>query len=179
MSHEEFQQFVQNSGKEILSFCRMTCCDRELGDELYQDTMLKLLEKRKQLNFQQNVKSYALSTAILLWKNKKKKYANRKRLIFMDSIDSMETEGKVDFCNNTMELPEDYILQQEKKKIIQKMVANLPEKYSVVIQLYYSADMSIPEIGNVLQIPEGTVKSRMNKAKCLLKKELEVLGYDR
>lgn len=38
------------------------------------------------------------------------------------------------------------------------------------IYLYYSADMSICEIATVLQIPEGTVKSRMNKAKHLLKK---------
>ena len=44
--------------------------------------------------------------------------------------------------------------------------------------MYYSADMSVQEIAGVLQIPEGTVKSRMNKAKHMLKKELEALGYD-
>ena len=58
-------------------------------------------------------------------------------------------------------------------------VANLPEKFRMPIHLYYSADMSIREIAEILKVPEGTVKSRMNKAKSLLKKELEALGYDR
>ena len=71
MNNYEFEQFVQDNGKDILRFCRMTCGDKDSGDELYQDTMLKLLEKTKQLDIQQNVKSYALSISILLWKNKK------------------------------------------------------------------------------------------------------------
>lgn len=75
--------------------------------------------------------------------------------------------------------PENCILQEDEKNTIQKIVANLPEKYRMPIYLYFSADMSIREIAGVLHIPEGTVKSRMNKAKHLLKKELEALGYDR
>ena len=71
MNHMEFEQFVLDNGKDILRFCRMTCGNNESGDELYQDTMLKLLEKLSRLDFRQNVKSYALSISILLWKNKK------------------------------------------------------------------------------------------------------------
>jgi len=59
MNNLEFEQFVQNNGKEILRFCRMTCGDKEYGDELYQDTMLKLLGKLQRLDSQQNVKSYS------------------------------------------------------------------------------------------------------------------------
>lgn len=179
MNNEEFEQFVRDNGKDILRFCRMTCGNQEIGDELYQDTMLKLLEKRKRLDVQQNVKSYALSISILLWKNKKKKYANRNRLMPIDSIDRMEADGNLNFANITNEQPEDYMLQEDEKSTIQQIVANLPEKYRMPIHLYYSADMAVREIAKVLQIPEGTVKSRMNKAKRLLKKELEALGYDR
>ena len=53
------------------------------------------------------------------------------------------------------------------------------EKYRIPVLLYYSSDMSVPEIAKILHIPEGTVKSRMNKARQMLKKELEALGYDR
>ena len=47
MNTNEFEQFIQDNGKDILRFCRMTCGDKESGDELYQDTMLKLLEKKE------------------------------------------------------------------------------------------------------------------------------------
>lgn len=178
MNNCEFEQFVRDNGKDILRFCRMTCGDKDAGDELYQDTMLKLLKKRQQLDIQQNVKSYALSISILLWKNKKKKYANRNRLIPMESIDCMENEGNPTIADMSAVSPESCIIQEDEKNMIQQIVANLSEKYRMPIHLYYSADLPIKEIAGVLQIPEGTVKSRMNKAKHLLKKELEALGYD-
>ena len=164
MNNSEFEQFVRENGRDILRFCRMTCGDRDSGDELYQDTMLGLLGKRKQLDTRQNVKSYALSMSILLWKNKKKKYANRNRLLPVESIDCMEKDGNLNIATMSDMSPENCIIQ---------------EKYRMPIHLYYAADLSVKEIADVLKIPEGTVKSRMNKAKHLLKKELEALGYDR
>ena len=179
MNTNEFEQFIQDNGKDILGFCRMTCGDKESGDELYQDTMLKLLEKKEHLDFRQNIKSYALSTSMLLWKNKRKKHANRKRLAPMDSIDRMEAEGDLTIKDITVNSPESYIIQTDISNTVQQIVANLPELYRIPIYLYYSANMSVQEIAQVLHIPEGTVKSRMNKARRLLKIELEVLGYDR
>ncbi len=178
MNNNEFEQFVQDNGKDILRFCRMTCGDRDSGDELYQDTMLKLLGKRQQLDIQQNVKSYALSMSILLWKNKTKKHANRNRLLPMESIGCKENDGSPAIADMTNLSPENFIIQQDEKNTVAQIVANLPEIYRMPIYLYYSADLSVKEIANVLKIPEGTVKSRMNKAKHLLKKELEALGYD-
>lgn len=179
MNTNEFEQFIQDNGKDILRFCRMTCGDKESGDELYQDTMLKLLEKKEHLDFRQNIKSYALSISMLLWKNKRKKYANRNRLVPMESIDRMEEEGNLAIKDLTVNSPENYIIQTDISNAVQRIVANLPEMYRMPIHLYYSANMPVQEIAQVLHIPEGTVKSRMNKARRLLKIELEVLGYDR
>ena len=179
MNHTEFEQFVLDSGKDILRFCRMTCGNKESGDELYQDTMLKLLEKLPRLDFRQNVKSYALSISILLWKTKKKKYANRNRLVLTDSIDRMEENGDPVIADSPEISPENVFLQEEEKCVVRGIVSRLPEKYRIPVLLYYSSDMSVPEIAKILHIPEGTVKSRMNKARQILKEELEALGYDR
>ncbi|MBO5081752.1 MAG: sigma-70 family RNA polymerase sigma factor [Lachnospiraceae bacterium] len=179
MNTNEFEQFIQDNGKDILRFCRMTCGDKESGDELYQDTMLKLLEKKEHLDFRQNIKSYALSISMLLWKNKRKKYANRKRLVPTESIDRMEEENNLTIKDLTVNSPENYMIQTDISNAVQRIVANLPEMYRMPIHLYYSANMPVQEIAQVLHIPEGTVKSRMNKARRLLKIELEVLGYDR
>ena len=71
MDKHEFEQFVTEHGKDILRFCRMNAGSTERGNELYQDTMVKLLEKQKKLDAAQNIKSYAMQTAILLWKARK------------------------------------------------------------------------------------------------------------
>ncbi len=179
MNNDEFERFVLKFGKDILRFCRMTAGDAENGDELYQDTMLKLLEKKNRLDSAQNTKSYALSTSIYLWRNKRKKYANRMRLVPIDSMEEMSEEGHevADYDNEVS--PEHIVLQQNEVDMIQGLVATLPEKYRIPIYLYYSADMQISEISEILELPEGTVKSRMRKAKKQLKEKLEAIGYDR
>ena len=179
MNNDEFEQFVLKFGKDILWFCRMTAGDAENGDELYQDTMLKLLEKRNRLDSTQNTKSYALSTSIYLWKNKKKKYANRRRLVPIDSMDEMSDEGYEVSDYEKEASPEHIVLQQSEIDMVQGLVASLPEKYRIPIYLYYSADMRIHEVSEILGLPEGTVKSRMRKAKKQLKEKLEAIGYDR
>ena len=173
MNNDEFERFVLKFGKDILRFCRMTAGDAENGDELYQDTMLKLLEKKKRLDSMQNTKSYALSTSIYLWKNKKKKYANRMRLVPIDGMDEMSDE-RYGFTDSDNEVsPERIVLKQNEIDMIQGFVKTLPEKYRIPIYLYYSADMQINEISKILGLPEGTVKSRMRKAKKQLKEKLD------
>ena len=65
MSDTEFESFVMNAGPDILRFCRIITNNKEQGDELYQDAMVLLLEKRVSLKAEQNSKSYALSVAVL------------------------------------------------------------------------------------------------------------------
>ncbi len=179
MNKDEFERFVLKFGKDILRFCRMTAGDAENGDELYQDTMLKLLEKKKRLDTMQNTKSYALSISIYLWKNKKKKYANRMRLVPIDSMDEMSDEGYEFADYDSQVSPEHIIVKQNEVDMIQGFVNTLPEKYRIPIYLYYSADMPINMISEILGLPEGTVKSRMRKAKKQIKEKLEAIGYDR
>lgn len=104
---------------------------------------------------------------------------NRKRLMPMESIEQLESEGNLNIADSTVISPESAIVQKETDDTIKQLVANLPERYRMLIHLYYSANLSVEEIAEMLHIPKGTVKSRMSKARSLLKKELEVLGYDR
>ncbi len=51
-------------------------------------------------------------------------------------------------------------------------INRLPPKIRIAVILYYSEDYSVKEISEILHIPEGTVKSRLNKGRTLLKDEL-------
>lgn len=50
---------------------------------------------------------------------------------------------------------------------------SLPEKIRLVIIMFYVEDYSIKEIKQALNIPEGTVKSRLNKGRALLREQLK------
>jgi RNA polymerase sigma-70 factor (ECF subfamily) len=62
--------------------------------------------------------------------------------------------------------------KDEEWRVIQKAVASLPLTQRVVVVMYYINDLSLQEIANVLEIPVGTVKSRLHYGRRTLKKQL-------
>lgn len=70
-------------------------------------------------------------------------------------------------------------MQEETIQEVRQLVQKLPEKYRLVVYLYYSADMKIAEIAECMHVSDNTVKTRLRKAKMLLKEKMEVIGYER
>lgn len=175
----ELEQCIAAYGTEIYSFCLHLTGVRERADELYQDTFLVAMEHIGQLHNDAgaNPKSYLLSVAIRLWKNKRRKAAWRSRIA---PEQSMDAPGG-DVLGADAELTESIeteVLQAEERRCVRRAVLSLPEKYRIVILLFYMEELSIEEISAVQNIPKGTVKSRLHQARKLLKQQLEVLLYE-
>ena len=60
----------------------------------------------------------------------------------------------------------------EDAESVRRVIKTLAEPYRLVVVLRYFEDMSVPEMAAVLGIPEGTVKSRLNAAKALIREKL-------
>lgn len=70
------------------------------------------------------------------------------------------------------------VLRAEERRQVQRAVDTLPEKYRVVVLLYYMEELPLAQIASLLHIPSGTVKSRLYQARKLLRQKLEVLLND-
>ena len=68
--------------------------------------------------------------------------------------------------------PEKDLLFSEKKRRIQKSIASLPERYRTAIILRHQEERTYEEISEILNIPIGTVKARIFRAREMLKKKL-------
>ena len=176
MEKECLAQIIAAHGPDILRFCRITAGDRAEGDELYQDTMLLLLEKQIDLDISQNVKSYAISAAVKLWKNKQRKVARRLRLIPQESLEELTQRG---IQPGETASPEEGLLQKSQAEALREMIRQLPQRYRLPLQLYYSADLPVKEIAKLMKLPESTVKTRLRRAKEQLRQKLEEMDYDR
>lgn len=175
MNETQLEQVVEACGKDILRFCRFTAGSTEAGDDLYQDTMLTLMEKLEDLDSGQNIKSYAVSVSLRLWKNRKRKSLRRLRLAPQESLEAMAEQGGQPGTEDT---PENTLLRKNQARTVRLLVKQLPEKYRLPIQLFYSAQLPIREIARILRLPENTVKSRLHRGKQIIRGELEELEYD-
>lgn len=72
-------------------------------------------------------------------------------------------------------LPEDAIVSLELSNTIQQKILKLPDKYRTVIVLKYIDELSLIEIGEILNIPVGTVKTRIHRGREALRKQLRDL----
>ncbi len=169
MNGTELEACIHAYGKDIYSFCIQMTRSREEANDLYQDTFLKLMELGEELDDERNPKSYLLSIAVHIWKNRRRKYAWRQRitgaLVPMDGQMEEPPAGEPPI--------EQQMISMEEKKMVQNAVARLPDNYRLPIILFYMEEMKISQIASILKLPQGTVKSRLHKAKKILKKELE------
>ena len=66
----------------------------------------------------------------------------------------------------------------EDKAVLGNQVLALPIKYREVLVFYYYKELSMREIAELLNVPENTVKTRLQRGRKQLKLNLERGGYD-
>lgn len=167
MTIQELEQCIRLYGKDIYSFCMHLTKEKTSADDLYQDTFLEATKKLEAIRYEDNPKSYLLSVAIRLWRNRVRKRAWRNRIV-PQNVDTEAEQAKSD-CPDMSES----VIADEEKHILWKAIDRLDDRYRIPLLLYYMEELSIAEIAGLLAIPEGTVKSRLHKARKLLEKELE------
>lgn len=176
MNEIQLEQCIEEHGKDVYAFCSQLTRNVQEAEDLYQDTFLKAVELGGRIDYGKNPKGYLISIALRIWKNRKRKYAWRKRIAGASQLE----EGAVgDRCFGQVYSPEDALLRQEVQVQVQKAVGNLDDKYRIPVYLYYGLQFSIDQIGKVMKVPQGTVKSRLHKARTLLRQELEVVLNER
>lgn len=172
MTKAELEICIQAYGKDIYSFCRYLAGSVQEAEDLYQDTFLKAMELNEKMNMDSSPKSYLLSVAVRIWKNKKRRYAWRKRIADTKVLPGEQERQK----EKEVQLsPEQQLLQEEEKEAVRSAVAGLPERLRVAVLLYYMEGLSVAQISSIAKIPQGTVKSRLYQARKALAKELEVV----
>ena len=172
MTKTELENCIWEYGKDIYSFCKSITLNLQEADDLYQDTFLKAMELISQIDYERNPKSYLLSIALRLWKNRKRKYAWRNRIA---NVFSLTDELDLDIVKAAAFSPENELLKKEEAHLVREAVGKLPEKLKIPVLLFYMEDLPVAQIAFILKIPVGTVKSRLYQARKLLEKELEVV----
>ncbi|GFI61480.1 ECF RNA polymerase sigma factor SigW [Clostridiales bacterium] len=167
MNIEELTGIINQYGKDIYNFCLKLTMSKNEADELYQEAFLSTMDK---INFQKNPKSFLMGTALRLWKNKKRKFAWRIRI-----MPNGEPDERREYCLT----PEDEYMKKEEHEIVLRAVNNLREPLRQTVLLHYCGELTMEEIAKIMRIPVGTVKSRLYKARKLLKNILEadINGY--
>jgi len=71
------------------------------------------------------------------------------------------------------EIAEDVLAAHQRDQALREAVQGLPEKHRITVVLHYVEGASVREISSILRVPAGTVKSRLNTARGMLRDALQ------
>jgi len=153
-------QYIRLHGKKLYGLCLSLCANSFDADDLYQDTWLRVLR---------NISQYDPSREFEPWLTKicVNTYRNALRRVARSPLLNFRTSEEKDAFLQSVPSPEDPDYSQ-----LYEAVDRLPEKLRLAVILFYFEEADIAAAARVLGIPEGTVKSRLNKARKLLKEAL-------
>jgi DNA-directed RNA polymerase specialized sigma24 family protein len=72
--------------------------------------------------------------------------------------------------------PSSVLAVHQEQRLLLEALRRIPLDYQLVLELYYWEDMAAPELAQVLGLPEGTVRSRLRRARELLTHRMKVLA---
>lgn len=147
-------QYIRQYGRRLYGLCRSLCRSVQDADDLYQDTWLKALDKLDSydpgLPFEPWITRICVNT-----------YRNALRRLARSPVRPMGEGEEFPAAESPDYAP------------LYEAVGALPEKLRVTVVLYYFRDMDTAGTAEALGVPLGTVKSRLSKARKLLKEALE------
>ncbi|MBV7276558.1 RNA polymerase sigma factor [Clostridium sp. PL3] len=136
-----------------------------LAEDVLQETFIKVLQKYSSYDTSKSFKPWVYSIAVNTVRNMIRK--NKWHSLF-GVITEVEDNHYVD----------EIVLQSEENKELWREVTNLSLKSREVIVLHYYLGYKLTEVAEILNIPLGTCKSRLNSALNSLKKRIAKVNFN-
>ncbi|HDX9590688.1 TPA: sigma-70 family RNA polymerase sigma factor [Bacillus pseudomycoides] len=157
-------EIMNKYGQEILQLVYSYVNNKEVAEDLTQDIFVKCYKSLHTYKGKSKLRTWLWRIAINHCKDYIKSWYNKKVIV---------TENESTYTGVQKESVEQTVIQNDEDHRLASAVMNLPIKYREVIYLFYFEELSIKDIAMVIEVKENTIKTRLKRAKELLKIGLE------
>jgi len=144
------KRYQQNMFAAALSACK----DPQDAEDAVQEVLLAYHTSGKDFESEEHIRAWLLRVAINKAKNMRMSFWKKHKVSLEDYMESLSFET-------------------EQESGLFEAVMDLPEKYRVVLHLFYYEDFSIREISKILRRTENTVKSQLSRGRAMLKESFK------
>jgi RNA polymerase sigma-70 factor (ECF subfamily) len=163
-----FESLVRRHQKGVYYFCLASLKHPEEAEDAAQEVFLRAFRSLKTFSLDKRFKTWLYAIAVnhlkTRWKKQNKGLLDRIKEFFQETSDTEEKD------------PETVALASLEEERIREAVRELPEALRIAVMLYYFEGLPVSEIATVLGVGEEGVKTRLFRARKLLRKALEGEG---
>lgn len=163
-----FAELLQRYRESVYFMMLKMCSNKDDAEDLTIEAFGRAFKKLDQYS-----PDYAFSTWLFkIASNNAIDFIRRKKQMTSVSLDNkMESSENKDHSANmkspTLD-PEEFYIKKQKVELVRLLVDNLKPKYREMIELFYFHEMSHEEISKKLNLPIGTIKAQLFRARDLL-----------
>lgn len=163
---ETFALLVYRYERELFNYLRRYLGNAELAEDVFQATFMQVHLKCEQFQADRRFRPwlYTIATNQAIDARRRGK---RHQMVSLDAPhanDSDEVGRMINLLESGDSGPATEALDEERKQLIRETLEQLPESMYSVVQLVYFQGLKYREAAEVLDIPVGTVKSRVHSA---------------
>lgn len=168
-NEQAYIELVRRYRDRLMTFVFRFLGDSDLSEDIVQDTMLKVYTHKHYYKEIAKFSTWIYTIAGNLAKTELRKRKRRKITL----LSQMNTDDRTYEIPSTDLKSEDKIQGEFAEKKIQKAILQLPLHFRTVVILRDIQELSYEEISNIVDVPLGTVKSRINRARLQLQQSLK------
>ena len=168
-----FEEIITRFQKLVYSIAMRFSKNHFDREDVCQEIFIKVYQNLHSFKFNSKLSTWIGKIAhnhCVNYVNKNLKYST------IDSIDGLNENSSIDSNNSRLKNINSTINTDFEEKEIYNLVSNninrLPELYKTILNLFHTQEMSYGEISEILDLPAGTVKSYLFRARKLLKEKL-------
>jgi RNA polymerase sigma-70 factor (ECF subfamily) len=155
-----FAQLVRRWEKPIQSLCTRMTGDVHRGEDLAQETFARIFARRKSYEAKGRFSTFLWRVALNICHDELRKINRRRESLLEEDAGEMPDDGRA----VASPAPDLRLLEEERAEAVRRALLQLADPYRSVVVLRHYEGLKFREIAEVLDIPEGTVKSRMAEA---------------
>jgi RNA polymerase sigma-70 factor (ECF subfamily) len=171
-SERAFSELVGRYRSRVLNLVSRLLNDREASDDISQEVFVRVFLHRKNYRRGAKFSTWLFTIAANLAKNEIRRRKRRRNWSSLDELQEQLHDSSLQLMdpkgNREAEVDSAQI-----QGIVGEAITTLPERYRLALVLRDVEGLAYEEIAQVLGIPGGTVRSRINRARLMLKKKLE------
>ena len=167
---DAFGEIVEIYKNSIYQLCYRMLGNRHEAEDIAQEAFIRAYVNIRSFNQELKFSTWLFRIATNLCIDRLRK---KKPDYYLDA-EVAGTEGLTMYSQVSSDspLPETEVESLELQETVQKEILKLPEKYRSAIVLKYMEDMSLNEISEILELPLGTVKTRIHRGREALRQQL-------
>ncbi len=162
MTEEQFEQKYHLYAQDLFNVAYGYARSVQDAEDIVQNVFIKFIQTNNKFKTENDEKYWLIRVTINESINFVKS-SYKKKIVLNDEI---------------VQSTSDQTKENNDKEELLFFIENLPEKYKIVIILFYYENMKTHEISNILDISEAAVRKRLERARDILRNKMEVYNEE-